>query len=1049
MTRNIVIFIITVFIFSGSVITVLATIADRNYQLRGYVDPTQNSNLPFRVPRLGVNADLTQYSEEELAFHLDLMQQANINWVRQEFRWDEIEPQQGEFDWQNWDRIIDAVNGFDGIQLIAVLINSPEWARHPNGETETSPPADNTHFEDFVAEFTTRYAENINYYQIWDEPNLAVGWGELSPNTIQYGALLQTAYTTIHSNDAQATVITAGIAPTAETTTLTINDFEFLEQLYAHDLDDYFDAVAGKPYGYNFPPSDRRVQNDVLNFSRVIRLREIMVENGDGRKALWASHWGWNSLPDDWSEESSVWGQVNANQQIQYTNAALDRIEREWAWIGGAILHHWQPTANTNDPIWGFAILNSDNQPSPLWQSLADRPNATHATNGLFAPQNPYTDYEGIWTFGDLGADIGWVEDSRLTFNFNGQDIALLLRQDDYVANLYPTIDSQPANNLPQDNAGNSYIVLTSDSLQPEISLVNISNNLDDTTHQLSIVADELIPDDSQDRWALVGFAVGSGNLEEPYNRQISIAWFTAIVAGISMVVASNQINWTPARQRLLTAVHPLSKISQMGLSGVASLILMLGLLLTWGDSTPQIFRRESIQFGVAIFTAGLIYLNPTLILNVISALILFVIIFNRIEIGLSLTIFWAPFFLFPIELYRFAFPMVEVLLAITFGAWLLKSSIAISKWVKSPTHPITFKLMQMDYFVIGWVCIGCLSILRAERTGVAITELRTLIIQPSLFYLMIRSTPLTQKQINQLVLTLVLAGFAVASISLLQFVRGETIITAEDGARRLAGVYGSPNNLGLFLGRCIPFVVAFLLINANARRRLATLLILIIMGIVALLSQSVGALFIGIPASIIAVVMLRYRQKAIIPLMILGVIGVIGVVILLQQPRFARVLTFTEGTNFYRLRVWESSFQIIEDHPLTGIGLDQFLYEYRGHYIIPDAWEEPNLSHPHNVILDFWIRLGLLGVLVFLGMQAIFWRSTFTFYQKLHSSNSLIPLAIVIGLMGNMVNLLAHGLVDNSVYVIDLAYVFAFILALSTRLTNISAIDDFPQKVV
>ena len=1047
MNRNIVIFIIALFALSGSAISALASIADRDYQLRGYENPIQNTDLPFRVPRLGVNADLTQYSEDELRFQLGLMEQAHINWIRQEFRWDEIEYQQGEYDWQIWDEIVNSVNQFDNLQLVAVLINSPEWARHPDGETATAPPENHIHFGEFIVEFTSRYSENIDYYQIWDEPNLAVGWGELAPSTIHYGAMLQVAYNAIHSNDSQATVITAGIAPTVETTPLTINDLEFLEELYSHDLDDYFDAVAGKPYGYNHEPYDRAVENDILNFSRVIHLREIMVANGDGHKAVWASHWGWNSLPSDWSGAVSVWGQVTQQQQLEYTTQALGRIEREWTWLAGAILHHWQPDSELNDPIWGFALIDSENQPTPLWQTLVDRPTQTHATNGLFAPQNPYANYSGIWTFSELGADIGWVEDSQLTFDFSGEDVALLLRQDDYVANLYPTIDNQPANRLPQDNAGNSYIAMTSHSLQPEITLVPVSIRLDNTTHQLSLIADELIPTDSQDRWALVGYAVSSGNLATPYNRQITIAWVTSIVAGISVIISGWRINWTPIKQKLSQLVRPLSRISQLGLSGIASITLMLGLLLTWGESTPQFFRRESVQFVIAIFTAGLLQLNPALIVSIITSFILFIIIFNHIGIGLTLIIFWAPFFLFPVELYQFAFPMVEVILLITVSAWVLKLSINTSKWIKSDTKEnlLNLKLLPMDYLVIAWVFLGFLSILWTERTNLAITELRTLIIEPALFYLLIRTTSLTKKQLNQLVIALVLAGITVAVFSLLQFTRGETIITAEDGARRLAGIYGSPNNLGLFLGRCIPFAFAFLLIEKNRTRRFIALLGLGVISIVTLLSQSVGALFIGIPASLIAIILLQYRQKAIIPISILGILGMIIVGILLQQPRFARVLTFTEGTNFYRLRVWESSLQMIEDHPLTGIGLDQFLYEYRGHYIIPDAWEEPNLSHPHNILLDFWTRLGLIGVGILISIQAIFWRSTLIFYNKIYTTPSMVERILVIGLMGSMINLLAHGLVDNSVYVIDLAYVFAFTLAISVVLTNISAIDDFP----
>jgi beta-galactosidase GanA len=69
------------------------------------VDATQDDDLPFRVPRFGVNAELTQYSSTEMSHQLDWMTQAHVNWVRQMVRWDEIEPQQGQYQWDQWDEI--------------------------------------------------------------------------------------------------------------------------------------------------------------------------------------------------------------------------------------------------------------------------------------------------------------------------------------------------------------------------------------------------------------------------------------------------------------------------------------------------------------------------------------------------------------------------------------------------------------------------------------------------------------------------------------------------------------------------------------------------------------------------------------------------------------------------------------------------------------------------------------------------------------------------------------------------------------------------------
>ena len=156
-------------------------------------------------------------------------------------------------------------------------------------------------------------------------------------------------------------------------------------------------------------------------------------------------------------------------------------------------------------------------------------------------------------------------------------------------------------------------------------------------------------------------------------------------------------------------------------------------------------------------------------------------------------------------------------------------------------------------------------------------------------------------------------------------------------------------------------------------------------------------------------------------------------------SPRFANILDFSSGTNFLRLRLWESSLEIISDHPVTGLGLDQFLYLYSGEYVRPDAIWDPDLSHPHNVFLDFWTRLGIAGLALFLLIQAAFWKSLLPSLRSLRARDQL-GFAMALGLAGSMAGLLSQSLIDNSVFVIDLAFIFMFQLALLLRLEETNA---------
>ncbi|MCL5958509.1 MAG: O-antigen ligase family protein [Chloroflexi bacterium] len=117
----------------------------------------------------------------------------------------------------------------------------------------------------------------------------------------------------------------------------------------------------------------------------------------------------------------------------------------------------------------------------------------------------------------------------------------------------------------------------------------------------------------------------------------------------------------------------------------------------------------------------------------------------------------------------------------------------------------------------------------------------------------------------------------------------------------------------------------------------------------------------------------------------------------------------------------------MIRDNPIRGIGLDNFLYKYP-RYMLPEAWREPNLSHPHNLVLDFWLRLGSPGLIVILWLLYGFFRAGARLHRRIGDRTCQ---ALAIGLMASMVDFVVHGLIDNSYFVVDLAIIFWATLAM------------------
>jgi O-antigen ligase len=462
-----------------------------------------------------------------------------------------------------------------------------------------------------------------------------------------------------------------------------------------------------------------------------------------------------------------------------------------------------------------------------------------------------------------------------------------------------------------------------------------------------------------------------------------------------------------------------------------------------------------------------------------------------------------APLYLIPVSLgglreRETLLPLHEIALIVTTGAfvgrWIWQAVMrrtrnsstahAESGAVPNATTQIWHAIRQGLPYLLFLLCgiWGVMIALPGSR-GEALREFRWLILEPLIFYGLLLL--LGRSAWRGAAMALIIVGSAVALIGLLQFVGldlvpligqkrsfSENIVDAGN-ARRVASVYGHPNNLGLFLGRVWPLAAALALVmgihqESGVRsqesepqnhetteppylgrdallgrlailpnpRQIGPLQIIPIYAIATLLcmaglfvSFSRGAWLGAVAACVVLgfhlVNQMSAGSRPSSGIRYRAIFAVVAVLALLTG--LALTLRGGGGSEETRLLLWREAAGYLMQHPF-GIGLDQF-YAYHlpdsGHSLIDPSLigtSEQYAAHPHNLLLDIWLRMGPFGLVAF----------SWLIIRFVRRATSRDPL--MIGAMAALAAALTHGFVDQFYFVPDVAFAFWVLLALGER---------------
>ncbi len=407
---------------------------------------------------------------------------------------------------------------------------------------------------------------------------------------------------------------------------------------------------------------------------------------------------------------------------------------------------------------------------------------------------------------------------------------------------------------------------------------------------------------------------------------------------------------------------------------------------------------------------------------------------------GLYLILALLPSYLIRFQLGGVPMTLLELMILLLFVVWFIKS-------IFQPEIRPHSKFAGAAMLIL---LIATVSMFLAPDLIRAAGIWKAYFLEAFLFFVVFSGVIKSSADIKGVIKALGVGVLLVSIFAIIQKLAGGWLVPIDYWLRgegpRVTSFYGYPNAIGLFVAPVVMLHIGWLYnlisdfrfpisdfkkseIRNQKLLELVFLSLVIICGMLAIYwARSEGAiiaLIIGLIVFGLFVKKTRWITAgvilvAVILMLVLGLPSVIG-----------EKITFSDWSGQVRLTMWGETWQLIKDNWLVGVGLTGYQ-----NALVPyhQADYLEIFLYPHNFVLNFWVELGLAGLVVFLYLIFKFFYYGIRFInQKSEIRNQKLLVATLIAVM--MV-ILVHGLVDVPYFKNDLAILWWVIFGLMSVLT-------------
>ena len=337
---------------------------------------------------VGIGSHFIWYSEADTRAQLQRLVDGGVRSIREDFRWNLIEPTRGVYDWTRTDRVM-AAAAATGVDVLGIVTYTAPWASSdPTGaRSPFYPPTNAADYGQFALAVADRYGADGSFWaarpdlvprplralELWNEPYGHWFW-KANPDPARYAELVRAAASALAPRHASMTRVASCDLLQARTDGVIM---PWIEALLTADptLDDVVDVWGVHPY----PGTRSRGPYDTLDdarfrFERVTRIREITVSRGAARP-IWITEVGWSTAT------SSGQGVDEATQAL-YFDQTLTRALVEWgSFVERVYLFSWDRSNGVmTDSEGNYGLRRADDSLKPAWTAVTSRLSATTTT---------------------------------------------------------------------------------------------------------------------------------------------------------------------------------------------------------------------------------------------------------------------------------------------------------------------------------------------------------------------------------------------------------------------------------------------------------------------------------------------------------------------------------------------------------------------------------------------------------------------------------------------------------------------------------------------